>query len=254
MFTVANKLNELRDACKNAGIKATGKKPELIERLNYNAVIRAEVEAAETLLAAEAAEKLLASDADEEDEDAIVQITINRTAGEEVDPGEEDNDGAEEDELVANGNGKRVRPVYIQDKVYGSDEEAERSLRAEDLWNMRTVKETEEGKKRWWICNKCTKKGYILYHKHDNSVSIWSSHSIEHNHVASDDKRRYGLNDVTKAEIATLYKAGVRKASRLLTALRNKKEKFLPKKMIGTKILSFSFLWISDKIQNMFLF
>ena len=104
MFTVANKLNELRDACKNAGIKATGKKPELIERLNYHAVIRAEVEAAETLLAAEAAEKLLASDADEEDEDAIVQITINRTAGEEVDPGEEDNDGAEEDELVANGN------------------------------------------------------------------------------------------------------------------------------------------------------
>ena len=178
MFTVANKLNELRDACKNAGIKATGKKPELIERLNYHAVIRAEVEAAETLLAAEAAEKLLASDADEEDEDAIVQITINRTAGEEVDPGEEDNDGAEEDELVANGN------------------EFDQSISK--------TRSTVQTKKHW------------------------SSHSIEHNYVASDDKRRYGLKDVIKAEIAAFYKAGVRKASRLLTALR--KEMFLSKK------------------------
>ena len=61
-----------------------------------------------------------------------------------------------------------------------------------------------------------------------NAIKSAFSNSIEHNHVASDDKRRYGLNDVTKAEIAAFYKAGVRKASRLLTALR--KEMFLSKK------------------------
>ena len=103
-------------------------------------------------------------------------------------------------------------------------------LQTEGLWNKRNVTDTGEGRKKWWICKKCSKKCYILFHAHDTCVSIWSSNSVEHKHVADNGQRTYGLNQVIKQQIDILYKAGHKTASRLLSILRGKKDPFLPKK------------------------
>ena len=234
------KVKDLKDACKAVGLNANGKKVDLIERLNEYEVIRSEVEATEARLISENAAGNAGDELDSTD--GIVDIPINKTAdGDDDDYVPEADD--DDDDMEKNANGKRVRPVYLQEgPSVESPEEAEKMLIAEDTWNKRSKPlMTHEGQKWWWMCKKCSKKCYILFHVHDNSVSIWTSSSIhdvdKHAHVP---RRRYGLNPITKQQIDLLYEAGTKTASRILTQLRKKKEQYMPKKMLSNYFSKFN--------------
>ena len=93
MYCSSQKLIELKSACKAVGLNSTGKKSELVDRLNHYVEIRSEVEAAEAQLAAAAEAQLATSTADQHEaaieeslseEDTCVQVTINKTTEEDV--------------------------------------------------------------------------------------------------------------------------------------------------------------------------
>lgn len=62
----------------------------------------------------------------------------------------------------------------------------------------------------------------------DNEASIWRTSGV-HVHTV-EPKQAFEINPKTKAEIDVLYKSGVTTAKRLVNALRDRADKFMPKR------------------------
>ncbi|CAF1075516.1 unnamed protein product [Brachionus calyciflorus] len=137
---------------------------------------------------------------------------------------------SEEHDVIVNENSKRVNCVYFIDGEYDSGESAKSRIEQEGFWKFLRFRLTKEGLKEIYYCNtssECKKKIYILYHEESTNVSIWSR-NIEHDHPS--EKKKFGINNVTKKTIEMLYKSSVTTATRIKYALRERLEPFKPKK------------------------
>ena len=247
MYSMVMKLLELKNACTDFGLSTNGNKKELIARLNAHTAMSSEVEVAapapplavETTEVNEATQQVMLEDSDEElvnvpilheKEDIYYRLEydekIQRSASRKR---------VRDDDDTVKTSGKRLRPVYLKERVFDTYEEATSHLYAENIWNKRTCIDTLEGKKHWWICKRCTKKCYILLHVTDMSVSIWSS-TAEHQDV--ERTQAFGLSYTAKKQIDQLYMSGHTTASRILHVLRQRNEEILPKKMPSSKLFN----------------
>ncbi|CAF1108888.1 unnamed protein product, partial [Brachionus calyciflorus] len=216
-FNLSWKVNDLKNECKRLKISYSGKKNELVNRLNeYMKKNSSEV-----------VEEVQKSLAEEESVELVdVEIAVPAINNNEFNEMEEQDDKNEED--ILNENGKRVRCVYIKEEEFDNIHIAKQKL--ENNWKYLRLRPTRNGMKEYFICNlgaNCKKQIFILYHDDDQKVSIWHS-SLEHDHT--NEKKQFGINSVTKKTIDTLYMSKVNTATLILHSLRERKDQFKPKK------------------------
>ncbi|CAF0968322.1 unnamed protein product [Brachionus calyciflorus] len=190
MYNCSWKVVDLQAECKKLKLSYAGKKSDLVKRLdNYTK----DAQPAET--------GALSDSVKSQDELIDVEVLV-----ENHDFNQED----EEEEMVQNEYGKRVKASYIKFEEFLNLEAA--------------VARLEESP----FCGKsCPKLAYILLHQDDDTASIWYN-STEHDHTS--EKYSSGINEVTKKQIEVLYKSFVNTATRIRLALRDRSEPYLPKK------------------------
>lgn len=135
-----------------------------------------------------------------------------------------------------NGDGKRRRVIldYKRDPVnYATFREAQIVLQSERQWQMKRKRETKKaGAKLEYRCKfeGCRMRANIQMNPLDNTAIIWRTVG---EHVGHDDTRGRpaGINQVTKDQIDKLFHLkSITTAKRILFALQELMEPFLPKK------------------------
>ena len=92
----------------------------------------------------------------------------------------------EEEEMVQNEYGKRVKASYIKFEEFLNLEAAVARLEESPFWKFFRDRETKVGLKKCFFCSggkSCPKLAYILLHQYDDTASIWYN-STEHDHTS----------------------------------------------------------------------
>lgn len=96
-------------------------------------------------------------------------------------------------------------------RKFTTTNDAEKVVQAENTWSISTTHMTEDGKKRFYRCNKAKRKGiqcaaqvYLLFEVDSDAVLLFRTAS-DHNHDYIDNSSNHGICEDTKNEIKKLF-------------------------------------------------
>lgn len=120
--------------------------------------------------------------------------------------------------------GENIKWVFV--KKFNSIQEAEDTVRSENTWSILITRNTEEGKKRVYRCNKvkyrgvqCAAQIYLLFEADSEDVILFRTHA-DHNHDTIGVRSDYGITQQTKTEINKLLDLHLKPKS-ILHTLKN---------------------------------
>jgi len=200
-FDLSWKIKNLQAEAKRLKISYAGTKSELVKRLNIYLREKSYEEAPAPDQVNESIEETEASESHDKSDNELENVSIRIQHVQ--------ND---EEELVTNSNGKRVRAFYQPVVDFEDEVEALGYMKSEN-WKKERKRESSNGDKWWFYCRKtCPVRAYLLLNDYDNSFTLFKS-EIEHNHN-EEVKAKKGIDDLTKAQIDICY------GKRLTTARR----------------------------------
>lgn len=215
------KLPELRAKCISYGLKKSGNKPDLIQRiLDHEKSFTAEC----VQKAVEIEKELLtSSDSGEILEFINVKQSIDNLLSNEMSSQattSSEHESFQESALDK----KRFRTTYTKSDSFATHIDAIAVIK--DEFDRERLMDTKDGQKERWTCKHfgCPKKCYILFTLHDESVSLWHNDQ-EHFHEDSKIKDKFGIQPITKEIIDKLFRQGTKAPKQVLGVLRKCSER-----------------------------
>jgi hypothetical protein len=162
----------------------------------------------------------------------------------EDDDDEEDDYEEEHDEDPSKKQGKKRKPrvisCYTLFEVYSTHEQAQAVIEKDDCMKYERARESTDGKKSVYRCKyspACKFKCYTLITE-DGEASVWYNDQDHANHDAAKlgscgaggERENWGMNKITKAEIAKMYAQKEKYSlypSQVLNSLRQMSQEFL---------------------------